>query len=173
MTTSVDVTPLAAATPQPTVQFMLRHSAHIIAFSGGAGLVPVAPGTFGTLLAFPIYDWLSSRLGDWSFIALLVGLFALGIWACGRTGRALGVPDHGALVWDETIAFLLVLFFTPAGWGWQVAAFFLFRFFDIAKPAPIRAFDRKWKNGFGVMFDDVLAAGYTLLVLAIIKNFAG
>jgi phosphatidylglycerophosphatase A len=175
MTISVDpISPAATpAAPPSSLQFMLRHPAHVIAFSGGAGLVPVAPGTFGTLLAFPIYDLLVPRLGDWTFLALLAGLFVLGIWACGRTGRALGAPDHGALVWDETIAFLLILFFTPAGWAWQVLAFLLFRIFDIAKPTPIRYFDRKWKNGFGVMFDDVLAAGYTLLVLAILKTFAG
>jgi len=173
MTTSVDQAPPLAAMPQPTAQFMLRHPAHIIAFSGGAGLVPVAPGTFGTLLAFPLYDWLAPHFINWQFPGLLAALFMLGIWACDRTGRALGASDHGAMVWDETIAFMAVLFFTPAGWGWQVSAFLLFRFFDIAKPAPIRYFDRKWKNGFGVMFDDLLAAGYTLLALALAKTFAG
>ena len=79
--------------------------------------------------------------------------------------------DHGAIVWDEIVAFTLVLFFTPAGYAWQVAAFLLFRFFDIVKPPPIRYYDRKWKSGFGVMFDDLLAAFYTLLVLALVRGF--
>ncbi len=80
------------------------------------------------------------------------------------------MSDHGGMVWDETVAFLLVLMFTPAGWAWQLAAFVLFRFFDIAKPQPIRHFDRALKNGFGVMFDDLLAAAYTLLTLALLKT---
>ena len=73
------------------------------------------------------------------------------------------------MVWDETVAFLLVLFFTPAGYLWQGYAFLLFRLFDILKPPPIGHFDRKWKNGFGVMFDDVLAAFYALLALAVAR----
>jgi phosphatidylglycerophosphatase A len=96
--------------------------------------------------------------------------FGVGAWACHNTGRTLGVSDHGGMVWDETVAFLLVLFFTPGGWMWQMSAFVLFRFFDIAKPAPIRYFDRTLKHGFGVMFDDLLAAGYTLFVLALAKT---
>ena len=99
----------------------------------------------------------------------LIVFFLIGVWACDATSRALGVADHGGMVWDETVAFLLVLMFTPAGWLWQATAFGLFRFFDIVKPPPIRYFDRTLKSGFGVMFDDVLAAGYTVLVLAILK----
>lgn len=148
---------------------MLRHPAHAIALGAGAGLVPRAPGTAGTLLALPVY-W---ALAPWCTTAVLLALIALGflagLWACGVTGRALGVADHGAMVWDEIIAFLLVLAYTPAGWAWQAFAFVLFRVFDILKPPPIRYFDQLWKNGFGVMFDDVLAAGYTLLAIVAAK----
>ena len=84
--------------------------------------------------------------------------------------RALGIADYGGMVWDETVAFLLVLAFTPEGWLWQAAAFGLFRFFDIVKPPPIRFYDRSLKNGFGVMFDDLIAAGYTVFVLALLKQ---
>ena len=161
----------AETAAQPDARFLLRSPAHAIALGGGAGLVPFAPGTAGTLLAFPIYWALAPVTTDWTLLALIVLGFALGIWACGSTGRALGVPDHGAIVWDEIVAFLLVLVFIgPAGYLWQGIAFLLFRVFDILKPPPIRYFDRKWKNGFGVMFDDVLAAGYTLLVLAVARN---
>jgi phosphatidylglycerophosphatase A len=148
---------------------MLRHPAHLIALGGGAGLVPGAPGTAGTLLAFPLYWVLASLCAPLTLLTLIALGFALGVWACGRTGRALGVSDHGAMVWDEIIAFMLVLVFTPGGLRWQASAFLLFRLFDILKPPPIRYFDRQWKNGLGVMFDDVLAAGYTLLVLAIAR----
>ena len=152
---------------------MWRQSAHIIALGAGAGLAPAAPGTVGTLLAFPLY-WLLAAFSTSTMALILLGAaFLLGIWACGATGRALGVADHGAMVWDEIVAFAVVLVFTPPGWQWQLGAFLLFRFFDIVKPPPIRYFDRRLKNGFGVMFDDLLAAGYTLLVLAVGQRLLG
>lgn len=153
----------------PGLRFVYGHPAHGIAFAGGVGLIPVAPGTFGTLLAFPLYWALTAGVSLYVQLLLVVGLFAVGVWACQVTGRHLGVADHGGMVWDETVAFLLVLMFTPAGLLWQLAAFALFRFFDIVKPPPIRHFDRTLKHGFGVMFDDLLAAGYTLLILALAK----
>ena len=150
---------------------MLRHPAHIVALGFGAGLAPFAPGTFGTLVAIPIHWYLAPRVGAAVFLGILAALFLVGIWACARTGRALGVADHPAMVWDETVAFLAVLFFTPVELIWQAGAFLLFRLFDILKPPPIRHFDRTIKNGFGVMLDDALAAFYTVLALAIVKAF--
>jgi phosphatidylglycerophosphatase A len=88
-------------------------------------------------------------------------------WRCTRPAVDLGVIDHGSIVWDEIVPFWLVLLFSPPLWLWQAAAFALFRLFDIVKPQPARYFDEKVKNGFGVMSDDLIAAGYTLLVLAI------
>ncbi len=157
----------------PNLRFVYAHPAHCIAFAGGIGLAPFAPGTFGTLLAFPLYLWLAAHTDVVTQLIVFTLLFLVGSWACQVVGRALGVADHGGMVWDETVAFLLVLIFTPAGWAWQIAAFVLFRFFDIVKPQPIRHFDRTLKNGFGVMFDDLLAAGYTLLVLAFAKILIG
>jgi phosphatidylglycerophosphatase A len=93
------------------------------------------------------------------------------VWVCDLTGKALGVSDYGGIVWDEIVAFVMVLFFTPAGFFWQLLAFSLFRFFDIVKLEPIRHFDKTWHGGLGVMFDDILAAGYALLSLALIKSF--
>ena len=152
---------------------MWRQPAHIIALGAGAGLAPAAPGTVGTLLAFPLYWLLAAFSTSTMTLALLGAAFLLGVWACGATGRALGVADHGAMVWDEIVAFAVVLVFTPPGWQWQLGAFLLFRFFDIVKPPPIRYFDRRLKNGFGVMFDDLLAGGYTLLVLAVGQRLLG
>lgn len=155
----------------PSWHFMLRHPAHIIAFGGGLGLAPAAPGTFGTLLGFPL-GWALVRYCPLELsLVILAAAFALGVWACGVTGRALGVADHGAMVWDEVIAFALVLIFTPITWAWQAGAFALFRFFDIVKPPPIRYFDRKLKSGFGVMFDDLIAAVYALIVLLLLKMY--
>lgn len=145
---------------------MWRHFSHFIAFGGGTGLSAVAPGTIGTLAAFPLYWLLDYYLDPIHFLILIDILFILGIWACGITGKALGSHDHGGMVWDEIVAFLLVLYFIPDDWRWQLAAFLLFRLFDIAKPQPIRYYDNKLRGGFGVMFDDLLAAFFTLLCLA-------
>jgi phosphatidylglycerophosphatase A len=150
----------------PDVRFVLSHPAHFIALSGGIGLIPFAPGTFGTLLALPIFWLVGPRIDPVLYLAGVAVLFALGIWACSVTGRALGAADHGSMVWDETVAFLLVLFFTPVYSYWQAFAFLVFRFFDIAKPQPIRYYERTFKGGLGVMIDDLAAAFYTLLVLA-------
>jgi phosphatidylglycerophosphatase A len=152
---------------QPDWSFVLSHPAHFIAFGFGVGLMPVAPGTFGTLLAFPIYWLLLRWMSTLEVVAIAGALFLVGTWACGVAGRALGAADHGGMVWDEVVAFLLVLALAPP-WGyWTPAAFLLFRLFDILKPQPIRYYDRTLKGGFGVMFDDLVAAFYTLLVLAI------
>jgi phosphatidylglycerophosphatase A len=94
--------------------------------------------------------------------------FVIGVWACHRTGLDLGAPDHGSMVWDEIIAFWIVLALVmPAGWETQLVAFVVFRFFDMVKPPPIAYFDKHIKGGFGVMWDDIIAAFYTLLVFAI------
>jgi phosphatidylglycerophosphatase A len=158
---------------RPSAAFLTAHPAHVIALGFGAGLAPVAPGTAGTLLAFPIYFVLASWFGPLEILALCGVFFALGIWACARTGAAMGIPDHSAMVWDEIVAFLLILVFTPRGWFWQALAFFAFRAFDVLKPPPIRQIDRRWKGGFGVMFDDIAAAFYTLLLVAVVKRVVG
>jgi phosphatidylglycerophosphatase A len=152
---------------RPTFGFLVRHPAHVIALGFGAGLAPFAPGTFGTLLALPIAAVLWRYSGDAGFAAAIAVLFALGVWTSAVTGRNLGVPDHGAIVWDEVVAFLLVLYFDGSDRARVAFAFLLFRLFDILKPPPIRQLDAALKNGFGVMADDILAAGYTLLVFAL------
>jgi phosphatidylglycerophosphatase A len=155
----------------PDKNFVRSHPAYFIAFGGGAGLSPVAPGTAGTLAAFPLFWIFALFLNPVEFLLLIVALFIIGIWACSVTGKALGNHDHGGMVWDEITAFLLVLLFTPHDLRWQVCAFLLFRLFDIIKPPPIRYYDRTLRGGFGVMFDDLLAAFLTLLCLAAWKAF--
>jgi len=155
---------------RPTPAFAFNHPAHFIALGFGAGLSPFAPGTAGTLVAFPIWWLMRDGYEPLVLLAILAALFVIGVWACSRTGRDLGVSDHGAMCWDEIVAFLLVLAIAPEGAAWQAAAFFLFRAFDVVKPPPIRQVEMRFKGGFGVMVDDVLAAGYTLLVLAVAKR---
>ncbi|MFO1317183.1 MAG: phosphatidylglycerophosphatase A [Burkholderiales bacterium] len=152
---------------RPNFAFLFHHPAHFVALGFGAGLSPVAPGTFGTLVAIPIALALRAHAGDGAYVAAIVLLLVVGAWASQVTGRALGVPDHGSIVIDEVAAFLLVLFFTGTTPLALALAFGLFRFFDIVKPPPIRQLDAALKNGIGVMADDVVAALYAVFVYAV------
>lgn len=149
-----------------TLRFLFRHPAHFLALGFGAGLAPFAPGTFGTLVAIPLALLLVDQGGDVALAAAIAVLLAAGAWASQVTGKALGKPDHGSIVIDEIAAFLLVLFFTGTSPVAMAVAFALFRFFDIVKPPPIRQIDAAMKNGVGVMVDDLLAAGYSLVAYA-------
>lgn len=148
----------------PDSRFLFRHPAHFLALGFGAGLAPKAPGTFGTLLGLPLFAILM-QLPEASHLAVIALLFLAGIPICQKAGDALGVSDHGSIVWDEIVAMLLVLEFTPHTWPWWAAAFALFRLFDIWKPFPIRQCDARLKGGFGVMFDDLLAALFAIASL--------
>ena len=151
----------------PNLQFLLQHPSHFFALGFGSGLAPKAPGTFGTLVGLPLF-WLLTFTSEPIHYFTLTVLFLIGIPLCTRTGNALGVSDHGSIVWDEIVAMMLVLEFTPASPLWWSIAFVLFRLFDIWKPAPIRQCDAKLKGGFGVMFDDLLAAIYAIISLKVL-----
>jgi phosphatidylglycerophosphatase A len=178
--------PLKPKSPMPPLRFLFAHPAHLVACGFGSGLSPFAPGTSGTLFAWATYPLLRLAYpGDINMALFLVLMFAFGVWVCHVTGRHLGVVDHGAIVWDEIVPFWAALMFVPAailssphggvyfslsGLIWQSAAFLLFRLFDITKPQPAKFFDRRVKNGFGVMMDDAVAAAYTVLTLALVKT---
>ena len=164
---------LSGMSTPPPLRFVLAHPAHFIACGLGSGLSMWAPGTAGTAFAWLTYGMIKPGFSDMGFLAFLAVAFVVGVWACQRTGRALGVVDHGSIVWDEIVPFWLVLLFTPPTFVWQAAAFGLFRLFDITKPWPASYFDTEVKNGFGVMMDDVCAAGFSLLVLAVAKFILG
>lgn len=151
---------------------MFSHPAHWIAQGFGSGLSPIMPGTAGTLFGWLLYVVLSVRwpaiFTPVNWLWIIAAGFVLGIWVCARTGKALDSPDHGSMVWDEIIAMWLVLVLVmPADLKTQFWAFLVFRFFDMVKPPPIAWFDRRYKGGFGVMWDDIVAAFYTLLVFAL------
>jgi phosphatidylglycerophosphatase A len=152
---------------RPDFRFMRGKASRWIALGFGAGLAPIAPGTVGTLWAWAAFLWLDPWLGDPAWALVLVLGTAVGVVACRRTGAALGIQDHGAIVWDEIIAFWLVLWVLNGSFGQQLTAFLVFRMFDIVKPPPIRWVDRTVGGGWGVMADDLVAACLTLLVLAI------
>jgi phosphatidylglycerophosphatase A len=147
----------------------LRNPLHLLAFGFGSGLAPKAPGTFGTLVAVPIY-LLMQDLPMLVYLGLVLAGSLLGIWVCGQTSKDLGVHDHGGIVWDEIIGYLLTMALAPAGWVWIVIGFLLFRFFDILKPWPIRWFDQQVAGGLGIMLDDLLAGVYAALVMLLLER---
>jgi phosphatidylglycerophosphatase A len=153
----------------PDWRFLLASPWHLLALGFGSGLPRVAPGTWGTLLAWGTFVALDPWLSDFAWIVLIAASLALGAAAAHRAGRALGRADSGHIVIDEMAAFWIVLLLLPAGSGatLQAVAFLLFRLFDIVKPPPIRGIDARIKNGVGVMLDDLIAAFYALLVLAL------
>src|SRR5512132_2968349 len=152
----------------PDARFLLSHPAHFIALGFGSGLAPRAPGTFGTLAGLILFLLLEQVMAPWHVALLAIPFFFLGIWACEVTSRDLGVQDHGAIVWDEIVAFLPVALFANKSPLMLAVAFGLFRLFDIWKPFPIRQVERRVKGGFGVMVDDVLAAAYACAVIALL-----
>ena len=171
MTSASTTTPGTPVLPTPpSWRLMLSHPAHQLSFGFGSGLIRPAPGTWGTLFAWLVFMVLDPWLGDVGWAIMIGSTFVLGAAAASRTGRALGRPDHGAIVIDEIVAFWLVLWLLPGGVITQAFAFLGFRFFDILKPPPIRAVDRRFKNGMGVMLDDLLAALYTLLVASVLAR---
>ncbi|MEQ6435335.1 phosphatidylglycerophosphatase A [Comamonas sp. w2-DMI] len=169
--------PQDAPIAHPSVAFMLRHPAHLIAIGFGSGLPRIAPGTVGTLWAWVAYLvlqlWLDKAQIGW----LIAAGIPVGWWACTVTARHMRVADPGHVVWDEIVAFWIVLWLTmPMGFWGQCAAFALFRFFDAVKPQPVQWADRLFKGfgprgGWGIMFDDLVAAFCALLVMALWKHF--
>ncbi len=137
--------------------FQLAKWQHFIALGFGSCLAPKAPGTFGTLVALPLV-WLLSLAGNLWFVCFLVVGTLLGCYVCGKTAADVGEHDHGAIVWDEIIGFMLTMLLVPISVTSLLVGFVLFRFFDIVKPWPIRWFDQRVHGGFGIMLDDLLAA---------------
>ena len=135
---------------------LLRDPGHFLALGFGSGLVPRAPGTFGTLAAIPLY-LLCMQLATAHYLLVVVAAFAVGVYLCGRTARALQVHDHPAIVWDEVVGYLLTMAWAPPGWVWLLLGFAAFRLFDILKPWPISLLDRRLGGGLGIMLDDGLA----------------
>lgn len=150
----------------------LTSPVHFLAVGFGSGLIHPAPGTWGTLAGL-ISGWLLLHWLPLSvFYILIVCSFLLGCYLCAKTAQDMQVHDHGAIVWDEIVAIWLVLATLPSlSLPWCLAAFLLFRLFDILKPMPIRYFDRKLHTGFGIMFDDLLAALYAILLILLYQWF--
>ena len=143
---------------------LLWQPVHLLALGFGTGLVPRAPGTIATMFAV-IPGWLLLPLPVLIRMALVAALALAGIWICGECSQQLETHDHSAIVWDEIVGFLAVTLVLPPEPLWWLAAFVLFRLFDIAKPWPVGYLDRRVGGGFGIMLDDLAAAGLTVVCL--------
>ncbi|HUP07852.1 MAG TPA: phosphatidylglycerophosphatase A [Caldimonas sp.] len=172
--------PVAPLARRPGVRFLLAHPAHLVALGFGSGLAPFAPGTAGTAWAWLAYALLRPYAGDVAWAAVVAVSLLGGWWACTVAARHLAVGDPSAVVWDEIVAFWIVLWLiTPASPVAQLVAFALFRFFDAAKPGPVawadglfplrRGVPIGWRQGLAIMLDDLVAALCTLLVIALWK----
>ncbi|WP_251359039.1 phosphatidylglycerophosphatase A [Kangiella sp. TOML190] len=151
---------------------ILTDPVHLLAFGFGSGLLPKAPGTWGTLVAIPI--WLGlSFLSLQHYLLVTLALTVFGIWLCGASSKKLGVHDHGGIVWDEICGYLVTMIALPLTWYWALAGFALFRFFDIIKPWPIKWLDKKVHGGFGIMIDDLIAAVFAAIILQVFYRFIG
>ena len=148
----------------------LRTPAGVMAFGFGSGLSRFAPGTMGTLAAIP-FALLLKSLPAVAFWLALAGLFLAGVRICDVSSKRLGQHDPGGIVWDEMVAYWLTVAFLPVTWPWWLAAFVLFRFFDILKPWPIRWVEGRFSGGLGIMLDDIVAALYAMAILAVLAGF--
>ncbi len=156
--------------PEVNFKSLIKRPACFIAYGFGAGLAPKAPGTFGTLVALPIY-WLIQNWSLTTYVALVLVMFIAGIWLCQKASDWLKQDDASGIVWDEIVGYLVAMTFAPSGWQWILVGFVLFRFFDILKPWPVSLADRKLHGGLGVMLDDVVAGLYAAAFLLIGSHF--
>ncbi|MDH5473679.1 MAG: phosphatidylglycerophosphatase A [Gammaproteobacteria bacterium] len=143
---------------------LLKNPIHFLSLGFGSGLMPKAPGTFGTLAALPVY-LLMANLSLLIYSLIVVAMFGLGVYLCQKTTDELKVHDHSGIVFDEIVGFLITMIAVPLSWQWIIAGFMLFRLFDIVKPWPISWLDRKVHGGLGIMLDDVLAGVFALIVM--------
>ena len=152
--------------PDNLARTVLTDPVHFLAFGFGTGLAPFAPGTFGSLPGIVLF-WLTLDFGLYVQLGVAVALVLAGIWLCGESARRIGVHDHGGIVWDEIVGMYVTLLVAPLSLtGWALA-FVAFRLFDIVKPWPIRDLDHSIQGGLGIMLDDLVAALYAALLLAL------
>ena len=175
---------MSGAPIRPTFGFMWRHPARWIALGFGSGLARWAPGTVGTLWAWAAFAVIAPWMDDLRWALLIGGGTVVGWWACTRCAQHMNTPDPGSIVWDEVLAFWLILWLIgPASLLGQLIAFALFRYFDAAKPGPVRWADQLfksergapigWRQGLGILIDDFVAAGCTLVVIALYRYLLG
>ena len=163
---------MMSSSPSPLPPSVWQHPFSVFAIGFGAGALPKAPGTWGTLAAVPFF-FVLQPLSFFEYAVVVAILFGLGVWWCGKTAKLIGVHDHPAIVWDEMVGFLVTMTAAPEGWLWVVCGFLLFRLFDIWKPWPIHLLDRRVSGGLGIMADDAVAGLYSATCLFLCKLVLG
>ena len=156
--------------PIPMTKKVWNPIAYCIAFGFGSGLMPFAPGTWGTLAAIPLYYLLSITLPV-TYLSITGVCLVAGIWITDYVSKDMGIHDFGGIVWDEIVGFFITMFLVPCSVITILVGFFLFRLFDIWKPWPIGWLDKSVQGGLGIMLDDVLAAIYANVVLHSLSSF--
>ncbi len=149
------------------VAFNLTNPVHFLALGFGSGLLKPGPGTWGTVAAIPVYLALCliASPSSWLYLLITLVLFTVGIYLCGKTASDVGVHDHGSIVWDEIVGYLITMVYFEATLFNILVGFILFRVFDIWKPWPIKLLDKHVHGGFGIMIDDVLAGVFAWIGL--------
>ena len=142
----------------------------MLATWGGTGFSPYASGTVGTLAAIPFYLVLA-QLPLSLYLITVVAFFFLSCWVAGEAEAVFGEKDSGKIVIDEVVGYLITMIAVPPSFAAVTAGFLLFRLFDITKIQPARYFDRRLKNGYGVVLDDVVAGAYSCGALHLFLRF--
>ncbi len=150
---------------RPPANIGFHQPVSLIATWFGCGLLPGAPGTWGSLAALPFGWTISLLFGPWGLFCAVIAVFSVGIWAAGRYTQAAGLKDCQNVVIDEVAGQWLALLFVPLDPLAYFAAFILFRICDIFKPWPANWADRTVSGGFGIMFDDMIAGAYALILI--------
>lgn len=150
---------------------LLKDPRCLLAFGFGSGCSTIAPGTMGTIAAVPLYVFLMAELSLIPYLMVCVVSFVVGCYLCDIASKALGVHDHGGIVWDEFVGYWIAMIAAPQGFVWVLVGFALFRLFDIWKPYPIDALDARVHGGFGIMLDDLVAGVYALLGVQLLAYF--
>lgn len=148
---------------------LIKNPVHFFSFGFGTGLMPKAPGTFGTLPAI-VLVWLFAPLDVAAYMGVVVFAAIIGIYLCGATAKAMGEHDAPAIVWDEIAGYMIAMIAVPVSWQALLLAFVLFRIFDIIKPWPISWLDKKVEGGLGIMLDDIVAGFITLVLMHIVLS---
>lgn len=153
--------------PKTHARQVLRDPVLLLAHGLGSGLVPRAPGTFGTLAA--LLPWfLLAQLALPLYLGVVLLAAIAGVWLCGEAARKMGRDDPSSIVWDEWVGLWIALVGLPLQWPWILAGFVLFRLFDILKPWPVGWLDRRFHGGLGIMLDDIAAGSMAAACLQIV-----
>lgn len=149
---------------------IIKHPVYFLAFGLGLGLMPIVPGTFGTILGVIIYVINNLYFGLNEILVITIG-FLIGVYLCHKTAKDFAYHDHPGIVWDEVIGYLVTMLFIPYGIINILTGFILFRIFDVIKPWPIGLIDKKVDGGLGIMLDDILAGVYANLCFYVLFYF--